>query len=60
MGVKVFAGPFVPLSSPAMTRTEQEKVESRVTQARDDVRRAMALFNEHLANLAQTIIGRLT
>ena len=42
---------------PSMLRAEQEKLEARLTRSKDDVRRAMALFNEHLAGLAQTIIS---
>src|SRR5438105_3239827 len=41
----------------SMLRAEQEKLEARLTRAKDDVRRAMALFNENLAGLAQTIIS---
>src|SRR5207253_10995249 len=41
----------------SVLRAEQEKLEARLTRAKEDVRRAMALFNEHLAGLAQTIIS---
>lgn len=36
---------------------EQARIEARIHQAKEDVRRAMALFNEHLSGLAQTIIA---
>src|SRR5438552_1698702 len=41
----------------SVLRAEQEKLEARLSRAKEDVRRAMALFNEHLAGLAQTIIS---
>jgi len=42
---------------PSVLRAEQEKLEARITRAKEDVRQAMALFNENLAGLAQTIIS---
>jgi hypothetical protein len=42
---------------PELARGEQEKLEARIARAKGDVRRAMALFNEHLAGLAQQIIS---
>src|SRR5947199_2578455 len=43
--------------APSSLRAEQEKLEARLTRAKEDGRQAMALFNEHLAGLAQTIIS---
>jgi hypothetical protein len=48
-------GFFARESSPA--RAEQEKLEGRIRHAKEEVRRALALFSEHLAGLAQTIIA---
>ncbi len=50
----LISGMFV--REPSVARAEQDKLEARIGRAKDDVRRAMALFNEHLAGLAQTII----
>jgi chromosome segregation ATPase len=49
-----FGGRF---ARPTLLRAEQEKLEARITQAKEEVRRAMSLFNENLAGLAQTIIA---
>lgn len=40
-----------------MARAEQERIEARISTAKADVRRALALFSEHLAGLAQTIMA---